>query len=277
MENEEQRLRDRRTSAPAQQAPQIERRAKQKQRADRAERREERPAEQTGMQDAKRRPVDPAVAGGKAAARRFASQFRVKLGTIRPATTEIRTITAASPRRHPSPGGTATSSDSRCISRLAMPRTATGATIGRLRQFLPATISRATTPTRATGNDRSAATASHDGTSAETRQTIRPSSHNASQQRQRPAADRTPPGPVWDGGQQKAGDSCHHEAEQHLVDMPGERIEPARQRGSRGEHDDPDRERRRRPEARGEKERPETLGQKGRLEGDLQHLRRRCS
>ena len=43
MENEEQRLRDRRDAAPAQQAPEIEHRAEQKQHADRAEVREGRP------------------------------------------------------------------------------------------------------------------------------------------------------------------------------------------------------------------------------------------
>ena len=61
------------------------------------------------MQDAERGAVDPARAqreGGDP--RRFASQLRVKLGTIRPATTEISTMTAASPSRQPSPDGTAT-------------------------------------------------------------------------------------------------------------------------------------------------------------------------
>ena len=97
---------------------------------------------------------------------------------MRPAITEIRTITVASPSRHPSPDGTATPSASRCISRLAIPRTPTGATIGKLRQFRPTTISRATTPTSTTGKDRSAAMAIHAGTSAESRQAMRPSSHN---------------------------------------------------------------------------------------------------
>ena len=150
----------------------------------------------------------------------FASQFRVKLGTIRPATTEISTMTAASPRRHPSPGGTATPSASRCISRLATPRTVTGATIGRLRQFRPATISRATTPTSTTGNDRSAAMASHGG------RVPRPGRQSDPAAIARPAApaaaaDRQPPRPVRDGGEQEAGDGRHHEAEQHLMDMPG--------------------------------------------------------
>ena len=86
-------------------------------------------------------------------------------------------MTAASPSRHPSPAGTAKPSVSRCISKLAIPRTVTGTTIGRLRQFRPATISRAATATSTTGNDKSAAADSQNGTSAETRQISRPNSH----------------------------------------------------------------------------------------------------
>ena len=75
-----------------------------------------------------------------------ASQFRVKLGTIRPPTTEMSTMSAASPSRHPKPGGRLTPAASRCISKLAMPKTVTAPIIGRLRQFRPATISRAQPP-----------------------------------------------------------------------------------------------------------------------------------
>ena len=82
------------------------------------------------------------------------------------------------------------------------------------------------------------------------------------QQRQRTAADRKPARPVRDGGQQEAGNRCHHEAEQHFMDMPGKRIEPARYSGSCREHDDPDRERHRRPETCCQKEGPEALGEK---------------
>jgi hypothetical protein len=87
---------------------------------------------------------------------------------------EISTITAASSRRHPSPSGRATPSPCKCISRLAMPSTVTGATIGKLRQLRPATISRVTRPTKAIRKDRSAAMASQAGTRAEIRQATRP-------------------------------------------------------------------------------------------------------
>ena len=40
---------------------------------------------------------------GKFCVCRFASQCRVKLGTIRPPTTDMSTMTAASPSRHPKP------------------------------------------------------------------------------------------------------------------------------------------------------------------------------
>ena len=136
MENEEQRLGRRRAAAPAQQAPEVERRTEQ-QGGGRSDEKPERTPSRTGRHAGRRaRPgrSRPWTAG-RSAPGRLASQLRVKLGTIRPATTEISTITAASARRHPSPEGTATPSASRCIRRLAMPRTVTGATIGRLRQF----------------------------------------------------------------------------------------------------------------------------------------------
>ena len=117
------------------------------------------------------------VVTGRRACGRLASQLRVKLGMTRPPTTEISTITPARPRRHPRPGGAAMPAASSCIKRSAIARTVTGATIGRLRQFRPATISRAITPANATGKARSAATASQTGISAETRPAIRPSSH----------------------------------------------------------------------------------------------------
>jgi hypothetical protein len=102
----------------------------------------------------------------------------VKLGTIRPATTEISAITAARPRRHPSPVGQAAPTVSRCISKLAKARTTTAPIIGRLRQLLPATTSRATTPTSINGNDKSAEIASQGGKSAEIMQETRPNNHN---------------------------------------------------------------------------------------------------
>src|SRR5450759_3232376 len=48
------------------------------------------------------------------------------------------------------------------------------------------------------------------------------------------------------------------------MDMPGERIKPTRCGGSCGEHDDPERERRSRPNSGRKKERPEALGQERR-------------
>ena len=126
MENKKQRLRGRRPAAPAQQTPEIERRAEQKEQADRTEMRKERPADEADKQDIERNAIDPAVAGRKIGTLTLVSQFRVKLGTIRPATTEISTMTAARPSRHPRPGGTSMSSASRCINKSAMPRTVTG-------------------------------------------------------------------------------------------------------------------------------------------------------
>ena len=61
---------------------------------------------------------------------RAVSQLRVNAGTIRPPITEISTIMAAMPRRQPSPNGIATSSTCRCISRLAIASTMTGASSG---------------------------------------------------------------------------------------------------------------------------------------------------
>jgi hypothetical protein len=61
---------------------------------------------------------------------------------------------------------------------LATPRTITGAIIGRLRQSRAAMISRAMTATRRAGNEISAPIVSQTGMRDETRQTIRPSSHN---------------------------------------------------------------------------------------------------
>ena len=52
---------------------------------------------------------------------------KIRDGQITAAITEISTMTAAKPRRHPSPDGTATPSASMCISRLATPSTLTGA------------------------------------------------------------------------------------------------------------------------------------------------------
>jgi hypothetical protein len=56
---------------------------------------------------------------------------------------------------------------------------------------------------------------------------------------QRRTVDRWSACPVGDGRQHEAGDGRRHEAEQHGVDVPGERIEAARQRAAGREEDDP--------------------------------------
>ena len=192
----------------------------------------------------------PLSTAGKSAPGRLASQLRVKLGTIRPATTEIRTTTAASPRRHPRPDGMATPSASRCIKRLATPRTVTGATIGRLRQFWPATISRAATPTRSAGKDRSAAMASHAGTSDETRQARRPSAHSPTSSASGAALTGSRRVQFGIAVQQEAGDGRHHEAEEHFVNCQPSGSNRLGGATTRDQHDDPERQRDRGPECR---------------------------
>jgi hypothetical protein len=142
-----------------------------------------------------------------------------------------------------------------------MPGTVTDATIGRLRQFLLVMISRATTLASTAGNARSAAMASHAATSAEIRQAIRPSSHNPASRASGIPRMGSRLVQFGDRGEQEAGDRSHHEAQEHFMDMPAERIEPTWQRRPRREHDDPERERCRRPESGCEKERPKALGQ----------------
>ena len=114
---------------------------------------------------------------GRCTTRRFANQLRVKLGIIRPPTTEISTMTAARPRRHPSPAVTATPAPSKCISRLAVPKTPNAPIIARLRQFRAARISRATSRASTVENERSTIAANHAGTSSETMHTTGPSNH----------------------------------------------------------------------------------------------------
>jgi hypothetical protein len=74
-------------------------------------------------------------------------------------------------------------------------------------------------------------------------------------------ADRKPPGPVRNGGQQEPGKRRDHEAEQHLVDVPTERIKTAGHRRAGREHDNPNRQRNHRPDPSRQEERPEPLGQ----------------
>jgi len=86
-------------------------------------------------------------------------------------------------------------------------------------------------------------TASQDGISAEIRQETRPNNHNPARSASGAPFTGPPPGPVRDRGKQEAGNGRYHEAEQHLVDMPGERIEPAWYRAPGGKHDDPQQQR----------------------------------
>jgi hypothetical protein len=69
----------------------------------------------------------------------------------------------------------------------------------------------------------------------------------------RRTADGPTTGPVWDRGQQEAGNCRHHEAEQHFMDLPGKRIKPARYHSACHQEDDPQRQRRGRPYASSEK------------------------
>ena len=144
------------------------------------------------------------------------------------------------------------------------PRTVTGTTIGRLRQFRPAMISRAATATRTTGNDRSAASRQPERDERGNQADQPAEQPQTDQQRQRTTVDRQPPGPVRNGGQQKSGDGRHHEAEQHFVDVPTERIETARQGAAGGQHDNPNGQGGDRPKPGRQEERPEPLGQHGR-------------
>ena len=110
-----------------------------------------------------------------------------------------------------------------------MPSTSTGMIIGMLRRFFAAMISRATTAASATGKARSAAIAIHAGSHCEMRQAIRPRSQSPASRRvaSRSQADAASSS-EWLSAETR--DSRHDEAEQHFVDVPGERIEPARQR-----------------------------------------------
>ena len=84
------------------------------------------------------------------------------------------------------------------------------------------------------------------------------------QQGQWITADRKPPGPIRDGGQQKSGNGSHNEAKHHFVDVPTERIETARQCATGGQHADPDGQGGNRPNPGSQEERPESLRQHGR-------------
>ena len=79
------------------------------------------------------------------------------------------------------------------------------------------------------------------------------------QTKQRQTADRRPAGPVRYRGQQEAGQHAARVAEQHLMLMPGERIEREREAHHTGEHPQPQSQGQRSPERGPKKERAETL------------------
>ena len=88
-----------------------------------------------------------------------------------------------------------------------------------------------------------------------------PEQPEASKRGEAKPSHRQPAGPVRNGGQQEAGHRRHHEAKQHLVDMPRQRIEPRRQLHISEEHREPQSERDNRPASGGEKHRPESVVQ----------------
>ena len=109
-------------------------------------------------------------------------------------------------------------------------------TIGKFR-FLAAITSRAQTATRTSRKPTSSASASADATMAETRTARRAATHRLVS-----VASRAPAigsRPVQFGGHQKAGDDGAQIAEQHLMPVPGERIERRRQRHGTGPRADP--------------------------------------
>ena len=181
---------------------------------------------------------------------RLASQLRVKLGMMRPATTEISTITAARPRRHPRPGGAAMPAASSCIKQIGgrenghRARPSAGCASSARRR------SRARSrPTKATGKARSAAMASQTGISAETRPAIRPSSHKP--------AKLASGSPLTGSRPVQFGIAVNRKPAIAAIAKPNsiswmcqvKRIEPAGQRAAACEDGDPQRERSRRPEA----------------------------
>lgn len=68
------------------------------------------------------------------------------------------------------------------------------------------------------------------------------------------AAERQPPGPVGNGGKQEAGDDRARVAEQHLVRMPGDRIEGGRYLDPAGEGGEPQADRHAAPKPGAEEE-----------------------
>ncbi len=139
------------------------------------------PAPRPGQATRRRVPASRSRHGCAAPARPVsphrANQLRVSLGTIPPATDEMRTRIAASARCQPdlvAPGIVR----SICIGRLATPSTVTGTIMCKLRQLRPSSISYAMSPTRGAGNIRLGASGGHAGGSAETEQASRPSSHD---------------------------------------------------------------------------------------------------
>jgi hypothetical protein len=108
----------------------------------------------------------------------LASQLRVKLGTMRPPTKLISISSVAMPSRLPSSAVEATPSACKWTSKLPNRSRLRAASIGRLRQFRPARISRATAARKAAGKARSRTAALSVPIFCETSIAIRPSAHN---------------------------------------------------------------------------------------------------
>ena len=129
-----------------------------------------------------------------------------------------------------------------CMRALAVSNRASAAAIGRLRQFRPATISRATAASRAARKLRSMAAAS-----IGPREVRRESGDPAGDPRQpqdcqRPALQRHASRPVGDGGQQKPRHGRDAESEQHFVHVPEQRIGRGRRCGIAEQKEKPERE-----------------------------------
>ena len=77
------------------------------------------------------------------------------------------------------------------------------------------------------------------------------------ERRQGKPPKRRAAGPAGDRGQQEPGDGRGDEAEQHLVDMPGDGVDRGRQFEDAGQHGQPQQQGCGRPEAGEEEERPE--------------------
>ena len=119
------------------------------------------------------------AAGVLAPACRLTSQLRVKLGMIRPPTRLMSISRVAMPSRLPAFAAAAQPSASAWTRALPVSSNRSAASIGRLRQLRPATISRATTRRNASGKARSTAVAAPAPISPPNRVAARPAAHSS--------------------------------------------------------------------------------------------------